>query len=104
MFYKLANSGVMGKLLCVIRKFYSNVKSCVKFKSEISEFFSFTGEIMQGKTLSPFIFSFYICDFESDLFKSLYEPTKTKKKSSFRLINADDTVFCLNLRRFFTIS
>lgn len=93
MFYKLARSGVMGKLLSVIRKLYSDVKSCVKFKSDFSEFFSSTRGVMQaGEALPPFLFSLYINDFESDLIKSVCEPTQLKDISLFLLMYADDTV------------
>ena len=44
MFYKFARSGVTGKFLSVIRKLYSDVKSCVKFKSDLPSSF-----LPQGK-------------------------------------------------------
>lgn len=44
---------------------------------------------MQGETISPFIFSLFINDFESDLLKSICKPIQLKGISLFLLMYAD---------------
>lgn len=92
LFFKLNKSGIKGKLLNVIRQLYSEVKSCVKFKTELSDFFLSTNGVMQGEALSPFLFSLYINDFEGELLSSVCEPTYLRELALFLLMYADDTV------------
>lgn len=47
---------------------------------------------MDGEAFSPFLFSLYINDFESDFFKSVCKPTQLKDMSLFLLMFAYDTV------------
>ena len=99
LFYKLARSGVTGKLLNIIQQIYSDLKSCVKHNSELSDFFSSTVGLMQGEALSPFLFSLYINDFESELISSNCEPVNLRDLSLFLLLYADDTVILSDSRK-----
>jgi hypothetical protein len=91
LFFKLSKSGIQGKILNVIRQLYSEVKSCVRFKTELSDFFSTNG-VMQGESLSPFLFSLYINDFEGELLSNVCGLTYLKELALFLLMYADDTV------------
>lgn len=96
--YKLATNGVTGKLLSIIKHIYCELKSCVRYKSELSNYFSSTTGLMQGEALSPFLFSLYINDFEMDFIRSCCEPVDFRDLSLFLLMYADDTVLIANSR------
>lgn len=90
MIHDFARSGVAGKLFGVIRKLYSGVKLRevqIRFLVVPS-----TRGVMQGEALSPFLFSLYINNLDSDLLKSVCEPTKLKEISLFLLMYANDTM------------
>ena len=53
---KLFNSGVNGKVLCVIRDMYAKAKSCVKTRHGLSQFFVSNVDLRQGENLSPVCF------------------------------------------------
>ena len=63
MINKLAKIGVV-EMLNIINSMYANIKSCVRYKNQMSEFFSYQEGIMQGESLSPFLFSLHVNDFE----------------------------------------
>ena len=71
--FKLARSGITGKLYGVIKSMYESLKLCVKFQFHFSHFFNCNG-VMQGEALSPVLFSMYINNFENELrdFVNLY--------------------------------
>ena len=68
--FKLANIGVTGKLLTVLRSMYSEVKSVVRDATGAQgyEFLCVTG-VRQGESLSPFLFSMLIKDMEEYIAK-----------------------------------
>ena len=85
--FKLERSGITRKLYnikCLI--------SCVKFQSQFSHFFDCTVGLMQGETLSPFLFSLYINYFENELIKGFCDPIYLQDISLFLLMYADDIV------------
>ena len=63
--FKLARSGITGKLSGIIKSMYESLKSSVKFQSQFSHFFDCKVGLMQGEALSPILFSIYINDFEN---------------------------------------
>jgi hypothetical protein len=47
----------------------SKLKTCVKLKGEFSEFFSCNVGLIQGQSLSPFLYSIYVNKIEIELIK-----------------------------------
>ena len=92
LFLKLSRSGVTGKLLNILKSLYKSLKSCVRYKSELSDFFSCSQGLMQGEGLSPFLYSMYVNDFENELINTSCEALFLRDISLFLLLYADDTV------------
>ena len=67
LWYKLIQVGVSGKMLCMIRAIYENVKTKVFFQGNKSEEFEYSLGVRQGYCLSPFLFAMYINDLEQIL-------------------------------------
>ena len=64
---KLNHYGVEGKFLNIIKSMYEKVKSCVRSKSGITNFFNYNRGVRQGCLLSPLLFSLYINDLVNHL-------------------------------------
>ena len=62
MWYKLIKSGVHEKLLKVLNSKYSNLKSCVRTHSGLTEYFQCTVGTRQGCMLGHFLFALYISE------------------------------------------
>jgi hypothetical protein len=60
MFYQLISKGVHGKVLKVLRSMYGSLKSCVRTKHGLTDFFNCSKGTRQGCMLSPFLFSLYV--------------------------------------------
>ena len=90
--FKLARSGITGKLYDIIKSMYESIKSSVKIQCQSSQFFDCNVGLMQGEAMSPFLFSMYINDFENELIKDLCEPIYLQDISLFLLMYANDTV------------
>ena len=90
--FKLARSGITGKLYGIIKSMYESLKSSVKFQCQISQFFDCNVGLMQGEAMSPFIFSMHIIELKNELIKDLCEPIYLQDISLFLLMYADDTV------------
>ena len=99
---KMLEEGINGKCFKVIYNMYQNIKSCVRYKNENSDFFPCLSGVRQGENLSPFLFAIFLNDLESFL-KSLegipLELIKEKCQNNisafveiFVLLYADDTV------------
>ena len=67
LFTKLIEYGISSKMLSIITALYSNITSCVKLKSYITDEFLCEKGLRQGDSLSPILFSFYINDLPSIL-------------------------------------
>lgn len=102
MFFKLARSGVDCRMLNIIKSMYSNIKSCVKYQNHISEFFDCLEGLMQGESLSPFLFSLYVNDFEIEFIKEMCLPVEIRDIALFLIMYADDTVLFFRDRARFT--
>ena len=84
--------GVRGKLLNVIKCMYRQVKSCVKFHGQHSDFYTCYKGLVQGEALSPLIFSFFVIDMETDLLQNNIQPLEISELNIFLLMYADDTI------------
>ena len=107
LFYKLAKSGIDGKVLNIIRKMYQNAKSCVGMNDETSDYFPCNVGVRQGENLSPLLFAIYLNDIESffeskgcnhlEIFPEGIDPGNTINDllvylKLFLLLYADDTI------------
>ena len=52
--FKLARSGIIGKLYGIIKSMYDSLKSSVKFQCQFSQFIDCNVGLMQGEAMSPF--------------------------------------------------
>ena len=66
---KLAKCGVTGKLLNLIKSMYHKLKSSVEHDGNFLDFFSCNIGLMQGESLSPFLYAMYVNDIEIELIK-----------------------------------
>jgi hypothetical protein len=89
---EIFHSGVQCKMLKVIRSLYDNVKSCVKYKGILGEFFSNKVGLMQGETLSPLLFSLYVNDFERHFMSDNCPSVELQVLNLSVLMYADDMV------------
>ena len=64
---RLVKLGITGKLLNVIKSMYQQIKSCVRFNDETTDFYTCFKGLVQGEALSPLIFSLFVNDIELDL-------------------------------------
>ena len=92
LWHKIFQSGVQGKMLKIIRSLYNNVKSCVKYKGILGEYFSNKVGLMQGETLSPLLFSLYVNDFEKHFMSDNCPSVELQVLNLFVLMYADDMV------------
>ena len=105
---KLINSGIKGKIFSVIYNMYNNIKSCVQYNSEQSDFFPCLTGVRQGENLSPFLFSIFLNDLETfliehncsplTLVQDIYEQELNNLLEIFVILYADDTVLLADTR------
>lgn len=99
---KLQNYGIKGKCFRIIYNMYDNIKSCVSFNNQTSDFFLCLNGVRQGENLSPFLFSIFLNDLEKyfedlnvlplTVIKEKIENTLHHLIKIFVLLYADDTV------------
>ena len=65
----MIDSGIQGKILNVIKSLYAQVKSCVFLNGHKSGYFISARGVRQGENLSPFLFSLFVNDIETELLK-----------------------------------
>ena len=99
---KLQNYGIKGKCFRIIYNMYDNIKSCIMYNNENSNFFSLYARGAPRGKLIPFLFSIFLNDLE-DYFEELNAlpfgtiPEKIQNTlhtfiQIFVLLYADDTV------------
>ena len=69
---RLVKHGVRGKLLNVIKCMYRQIKSCVKFHGQYSDFYTCYKGLIQGEALSPLFFSLFVNDIETDQLQNIF--------------------------------
>ena len=67
LWYKLSKSGIKGKVFNLIKNMYDDIKSCVSYQQEKSDFFVSHKGVRQGENLSPLLFALYVNDLEEYL-------------------------------------
>ena len=95
----LANS-MYGKLFRIIYNLYQNIKSCVMYSGEQSNFFQSHCGVRQGENLSPVLFSLFLYDLEEFMQRSHCTGINLKTTDNdtdvfikfLVLLYADDTV------------
>ena len=93
---KLIKIGVRGKILNVIKSMYSSVKSMVKYDNCLSQEFSCYLGVRQGECLSPFLFSIYLNDIETDFINNECQSIDIGLLKVFLMLYADDIVIFAN--------
>ena len=92
LWYKLIKSGVDGKVLCLIRSMYKEVKSCVRHLNTLSELFDCNIGLMQGEICSPLLFALFISDIENSLQENMDAGITLDQLSLYLVLFADDAV------------
>ena len=67
LWYKMILSNVNGYMYNIIYNMYQNIKSCVAYNGQISDYFPCEMGVRQGENLSPFLFSIFLNDLEDFL-------------------------------------
>ena len=89
---KISQLGIRGKILRIIKSFYSKIKTSVLLNDKISEPFMNHLGLLQGEIMSPILFSYYLNDCEMDFLKNGCDSTELQELSLFLLMYADDMV------------
>ena len=89
---KLIKQGITGKMLQIIKSLYDNVKSCVKYKGMLSEYYENKIGLFQGEVLSPILYSLYVNDCEMHFLKNNCPFIEFEMICIFLLMYADDMV------------
>ena len=92
LWYKLLKVGVRGKMLDIVKSIYNMVKSRVKHNNLLSESFTCQIGVRQGECLSPFLFSMYLNDLESELATKGVDGINIGMLNLYLLLYADDIV------------
>ena len=89
---KLIKSNVSGNLFSVLRSLYDEVKLCVKHTNSFSELYNCDVGLLQGESLSLFLFSLFINDIELFLQQNTTECFTIGQSSIYLLLFEDDSV------------
>ena len=92
MISKLPKSGIDCQMLNIIKSLYANIKSCVRYENQMSDFFSCHEGLMQGESLSPFLFSLYVNDFETEFIEKMCIPVEVRDTALILIMYADDCI------------
>ena len=75
-----------------LQAMYDNVKACVKYKNECSQFFNINAGVKQGDPLSPVLFIFFINDILENISTDNEDALSINDLNLFMLLYADDEV------------
>ena len=89
---KLTSENVSSKLVRAISSMYSVVKSCIKYQSSHSQFFSSEIGLKQGDPSSPLLFMLFINDIVQNINADLDNIFTVDEFQIFMLLYADDAV------------
>ena len=92
LWYKLLKVGVGGKMLDIVKSIYNMVKSRVKHNNLLSESFTCQIGVRQGECVSPFLFSMYLNDLESELATKGVDGINIGMLNLYLLLYVDDIV------------
>ena len=93
---KIAKLGIRGNMLGTIQSLYNNVNSSVLLDGLLSEHFCNNTGVLQGEVLSPFLFSLFVNDCETDVVKGNNNPVTVNGMCTSLLMYADDMVLMAN--------
>ena len=88
---RLIKLGITGKLFNVVKSMYDQIKSCVRFDDELSNFYRCHKGPVQGEALSPLIFLLFVNDIELDIIQNCHS-IQINQINLFLLMYADDTI------------
>ena len=64
-----------------------------KIINEMSDFFSCKGDLMQGKSISPFLFSIFVSEwFHNGIYRKMCKPGEVRDSALFFIMYTDDAV------------
>ena len=89
---KLITENVSCKLVKAIKSMYLTVKSCVRYKSFFSEFFSSSIGLKQGDPSSPLLFMLFVNDIIENINSDLEDIFTLNEIKLFLILYADDQV------------
>ena len=92
MWYKMNKLGIKGKLLRIVRDMYNKVKSCVRNRNKISDFFEYGVGLRQGEIISPILASLFLEDLELYLQENPESGLSFDQITLIILLFADDMV------------
>ena len=92
LWYKRLKYGVRGKIINVIKSMYVNIKSRIKYETQLGGEFTCLLGVRQGECLSPFLFSMYINDLEETFVLQDFKGIEIGMLKLFLLLYADDIV------------
>ena len=98
LWHKLIKSGISGKILNVMENMYKNIKSCISYNGNSSDYFVSLNGVRQGENLSPFLFAIFINDIEQHLIQygcnpiNVLNPDMQIFLKLLVIMYADDTV------------
>jgi hypothetical protein len=89
---RMIKSGITGKLLSLLQSMYSCVRARVRLNHNLSDLYTCEKGLIQGEALSPFLFSLFVNDLETELLKHNAPSLELGEINLFILMYADDTI------------
>ena len=92
LWHKLLSEHLNCKLVQAVKSMYNTVKSCVRYKSSYSIFFSSTVGLKQGDPSSPLLFMLFVNDIIDNINVDLSNIFSINELKLFLILYADDQV------------
>lgn len=92
LWHKLVYENVSSKFVRAVKSMYTEVKSCIKYKSILSGFFNSHMGLKQGDLSSPLMFMMFINDIVDNINSDLENIFTVEQIRFFMLLYADDAV------------